>query len=119
MKVFTSIPDYPFENKSIVTIGTFDGVHLGHRVILKRMKEIAKKTKGKSVLLTFSPHPRHVLQKDDQEMKLINTLNEKQDLLEKAELDNLVVHEFTKEFSRIKSINFVRDILVEKLNVHT
>ena len=119
MKVISSIPNFPSENKTIITIGTFDGVHLGHKVILARLNEIAKKTKYKSVLLTFSPHPRHVLQKDDQEMKLINTLNEKQDLLEKAGLDNLVVHEFTKEFSRIKSINFVRDILVEKLNVHT
>lgn len=119
MKVFSSIPNFPSENKTIITIGTFDGVHLGHKVILARLNEIAKKTKYKSVLLTFSPHPRHVLQKDDQEMKLINTLNEKQDLLEKAGLDNLVVHEFTKEFSRIKSINFVRDILVENLNVHT
>ena len=119
MKVFTTIPDYPFENKSIVTIGTFDGVHLGHRVILKRMKEIAKKTKGKSVLLTFSPHPRHVLHKDNQDMKLITTLQEKQDLINQAGLDNLVIHEFTKKFSRIKPVNFVRDILVEQLNVHT
>ena len=119
MKVFTTISDYPSENKSIVTIGTFDGVHLGHRVILKRMKEIAKKTKGKSVLLTFSPHPRHVLHKDNQDMKLITTLQEKQDLINQAGLDNLVIHEFTKKFSRIKPVNFVRDILVEQLNVHT
>ena len=119
MKVFTTIPNYPFENKSIVTIGTFDGVHLGHRVILKRMKEIANKTKGKSVLLTFSPHPRHVLHKDNQDMKLITTLQEKQDLINQAGLDNLVIHEFTKKFSRIKPVNFVRDILVEQLNVHT
>ena len=119
MKVFTSIPDYPFENKSIVTIGTFDGVHLGHRVILRRMKEIAKKTKGKSVLLTFFPHPRYVLHKDNQDMKLITTLQEKQDLINQAGLDNLVIHEFTKKFSRIKPVNFVRDILVEQLNVHT
>ena len=119
MKVFTTIPNYPSENKSIVTIGTFDGVHLGHRVILKRMKEIAKKTKGKSVLLTFFPHPRHVLHKDNQDMKLITTLQEKQDLINQAGLDNLVIHEFTKKFSRIKPVNFVRDILVEQLNVHT
>ena len=119
MKVFTTIPNYPSENKSIVTIGTFDGVHLGHRVILKRMKEIAKKTKGKSVLLTFFPHPRHVLHKDNQDMKLITTLQEKQDLINQAGLDNLVIHEFTKKFSRIKPVNFVRNILVEQLNVHT
>ena len=119
MKVFTTIPNYPSENKSIVTIGTFDGVHLGHRVVLRRMREIAKKTKGKSVLITFSPHPRHVLHKDNQDMKLITTLQEKQDLLNQAGLDNLVIHEFTKKFSRIKPANFVRDILVEQLNVHT
>jgi len=119
VKVFTTIPTYPSENKSIVTIGTFDGVHLGHRVVLRRMREIAKKTKGESVLLTFSPHPRHVLYKDNQDMKLITTLQEKQDLLNQAGLDNLVIHEFTKKFSRIKPANFVRDILVEQLNVHT
>jgi len=119
VKVFTTIPNYPSENKSIVTIGTFDGVHLGHRVVLRRMREIAKKTKGESVLLTFSPHPRHVLYKDNQDMKLITTLQEKQDLLNQAGLDNLVIHEFTKKFSRIKPANFVRDILVEQLNVHT
>ncbi|MBC8265856.1 MAG: bifunctional riboflavin kinase/FAD synthetase [Flavobacteriales bacterium] len=119
MKVFSSIPNFYTENKSIITIGTFDGVHLGHKVILARLKEITKKTKQQSVLLTFFPHPRYVLQKDDQEMKLINTLKEKQDLLAKQGLDNLVVHEFTKKFSRIKSANFVRDILVEKLKVHT
>ena len=119
MKVFTTIPDYPSENKSIVTIGTFDGVHLGHRVVLRRMREIAKKTKGESVLLTFFPHPRHVLYKDNQDMKLITTLQEKQDLINQAGLDNLVIHEFTKKFSRIKPVNFVRDILVEQLNVHT
>ena len=119
MKVFTTIPSYPSENKSIVTIGTFDGVHLGHRVVLRRMREIAKKTKGRSVLLTFSPHPRHVLHKDNQDMKLITTLQEKQDLINQAGLDNLVIHEFTKKFSRIKPANFVRDILVEQLNVHT
>ena len=119
MKVFTTIPNYPSENKSIVTIGTFDGVHLGHRVVLRRMREIAKKTKGKSVLFTFFPHPRYVLHKDNQNMKLITTLQEKQDLINQAGLDNLVIHEFTKKFSRIKPVNFVRDILVEQLNVHT
>ncbi len=119
VKIFHSISDFSSNKKSIVTIGTFDGVHLGHKVILNRLNEIAKKTKNKSILLTFFPHPRHVLHTDDQEMKLINTLDEKKVLLEKTGLDNLVVHEFTKKFSRIKSANFVRDILVEKLKVHT
>lgn len=119
MKIFSSIPDFPSETKTIITIGTFDGVHLGHSVILNRLNALAQKTKMQSVLLTFFPHPRHVLQTADQEMKLINTLDEKKILLEKSGLDNLVVHEFTKEFSRIQSANFVRDYLVEKLNLHT
>ena len=119
MKTFSSIPDFPLETKTIITIGTFDGVHLGHSVILNRLNAITEKTKMQSVLLTFFPHPRHVLQKTDQNMKLINTLDEKKILLEKSGLNNLVVQEFTKEFSRIQSANFVRDYLVEKLNLHT
>lgn len=119
MKTFSSIPDFTSGSKTIVTIGTFDGVHLGHSVILNRLNEIARKTKLQSVLITFFPHPRHVLQTVDQDMKLINTLDEKKFLLEKSGLDNLVVQEFTIEFSRIQSANFVRDFLVEKLNLHT
>jgi len=119
VKIFSSIPDLPSENKTIITIGTFDGVHLGHSVIIKRLNTLAQKTKLQSVLLTFFPHPRHVLQIDDQDMRLINTLDEKKMLLENSGLDNLVVHEFTKEFSRIQSANFVRDYLVGKLNLHT
>ena len=107
MKVFSSTPNFPSENKAIITIGTFDGVHLGHKVILARLNQIAKKTKHKSVLLTFSPHPRHVLYAENQDMRLLNTLDEKQNILEEVGLDNLVIHEFTKEFSRIKSSNFI------------
>jgi len=119
VKVYRSIENFPSEINTVITIGTFDGVHLGHQGILNRLNEIAKKIKGESTLLTFFPHPRHVLHKDDQDMRLINTLDEKIVLLDKIGLDNLVVHEFTKKFSRIKPANFVRDILVEKLKVHT
>ena len=119
MKIFSSIPNFPSETRTIITIGTFDGVHLGHSVILNRVNSLAKKTKIQSLLLTFFPHPRHVLQIADQDMRLINTLDEKKMLLEKSGLDNLVIHEFTKEFSRVQSANFVRDYLVDKLNLHT
>ena len=119
MKVFSSIYDFSSDKKSIITIGTFDGVHLGHRLIFSRLNEIAKKKNKDSTLLTFSPHPRHVLYPDDQDMKLLNTLDEKKTLLEELGIDNLIVHKFTKKFSRIKSSNFIRDILVEKLKVHT
>ena len=119
MKVYHSIDQFPSGINTAITIGTFDGLHRGHKYILKRLNERAEKQKAESVLLTFSPHPRHVLHKDNQNMKLITTLQEKQDLINQAGLDNLVIHEFTKKFSRIKPVNFVRDILVEQLNVHT
>ena len=119
MKIYHSIDQFPSNINTVITIGTFDGLHKGHQHILKRLNEIAEKQKVESVLLTFSPHPRHVLHKDNQDMKLITTLQEKQDLINQAGLDNLVIHEFTKKFSRIKPVNFVRDILVEQLNVHT
>ena len=120
MKIFSSIPNLSFaKNKTIITIGTFDGVHMGHKVILDRLNKIANRKKCKCVLLTFFPHPRHVLHKEDQEMRLINTLDEKKGLLEKTGLDILIINKFTKDFSRIRSVNFVRDILVDQLNVDT
>ena len=107
-----------FKNKkgTVVTIGTFDGVHLGHKAIIKRVVETARKEHLDSVLLTFFPHPRRVLQKD-LDIKLLNTLHEKKELLEKLGLDHLVVHPFTQEFSRLTAVEFVRDILVNQLNI--
>ena len=117
MKVYSSIEDFPLEINTIVTIGTFDGVHKGHRIIINSLNNIAKKEGLESVLLTFHPHPRHVLYPENQKLKLINTIEEKIDSLSRTGLQHLVVHEFTKDFSRVKSINFIRDILVEKLNM--
>ena len=120
MQIFSSIPNLSSaKHKYIITIGTFDGVHMGHKVILDRLNKISSRQKGKSILITFFPHPRHVLHKEDQEMRLINTLDEKKELLEKAGLDILIINKFTKDFSRIKSVNFVRDILVDQLKVDT
>ena len=101
-----------------MTTGTFDGVHFGHRKIIDRLKQLAQNCDGETVLLTFSPHPRMVLFPDDQDLKLLNTIEEKKHLLEKAGVQHLIVHPFTKEFSRISSINFVRDILVNELKIH-
>lgn len=95
-------------------MGTFDGVHKGHKVIIKRLKEIASRYKGESVLLTFYPHPRMVLQPDN-DLKLLNTIEEKTALLEKAGIDHLIIHPFDQRFSRLSSIEFVRDILVKQL----
>ena len=117
MKVYRSIKDFPSEINTIVTIGTFDGVHKGHQVVINQLNDIAKKEGLQSVLLTFHPHPRHVIYPDDQELKLINTIEEKVDLLKYTGLQHLVIHEFSKDFSRINSVNFIRDILVGDLNM--
>ena len=84
MKVYHSISDFQNVSRPILTTGTFDGVHFGHKIIIDRLKEIAKNQNGETVLLTFSPHPRMVLFPDDHNLQLINTLDEKIKLLEKA-----------------------------------
>lgn len=116
MKVYKSAADYQNTRASVATIGTFDGVHIGHKAILERLVETAAKDDLDAVLLTFFPHPRMVLQKDS-DIKLINTLSEKKVLLEQLGLDQLVVHPFTKEFSRMTAMDFVREILIEHLKI--
>ena len=103
----------------VITVGTFDGVHVGHQKILKKISSLAKKNNGETVLLTFDPHPRKVLFNNDNSLKLINTLKEKTNLLKNYGLDHLVIHPFTKEFSRITPTSYVRDLLVNQLNVST
>lgn len=115
MKIVQSISDFHSSEKTFVTIGTFDGVHIGHQKILSKLFSEAKKHGNKSVLLTFFPHPRMVLQKGIT-IKLINTIKEKSDLLEKMGLDYLIIHPFSREFSRLSATEFVRDILMNKLN---
>lgn len=119
MKVYRSIEAYKNTGRTAVTIGTFDGVHSGHQVIINQLKNAAKKINGESVLLTFFPHPRMVLYPDDNDLRLLNTINERIKLLEMAGIDHLIIHPFSKEFSRLSSTEFVRDILVNQLNVAT
>ena len=115
MKIIRSITAFNSSEKTIVTIGTFDGIHIGHQKILKDLIKTAKKEGKKSVLLTFFPHPRMVLQKDNK-ILLLNTIEEKSGLLEKMGLDYLIIHPFSREFSRLTALDFVRDVLVNKLN---
>lgn len=116
MKTFNSIANFYTEDKTFVTIGTFDGVHFGHQKIVGKLVAEAKQAGKKSVLLTFFPHPRMVLQKDAK-IELINTINERANLLEKTGLDYLIIHPFSKDFSRTTALEFVRDTLVNKLNI--
>ncbi|MFT6167053.1 MAG: riboflavin kinase/FMN adenylyltransferase [Vicingaceae bacterium] len=114
MKVYKGLEEFEKLKNAIVTTGTFDGVHQGHRKILNRLIEVAKKNKGESVLITFFPHPRMVLQPDS-DLKLINTIDEKIELLREVGIDHLIIHPFTKEFSRTTSLEFVRDLLVNEI----
>ncbi|TRZ43997.1 bifunctional riboflavin kinase/FAD synthetase [Robertkochia solimangrovi] len=100
---------------TVVTIGTFDGVHVGHKKIIKKLVDNASANDLKSTILTFFPHPRMVLQQDS-DLKLLNTLDEKIAILENTGLDQLIIHPFTLEFSRLTAEEYVRDILVGRIN---
>tara|TARA_B100001769_G_scaffold129386_1_gene101031 strand:- start:361 stop:1284 length:924 start_codon:yes stop_codon:yes gene_type:complete len=108
--------DYKQIKSSVITIGTFDGVHVGHQQIIHRLVDTARKNDLQALVLTFFPHPRMVIQ-NDANIKLINTIDEKAKQLEQLGVDHLVVKEFTKSFSRLTALEYVRDILVNKLKV--
>ena len=116
MQVFENILEYKPSRESIVTIGTFDGVHIGHRKIITDMVAKGEKENLLSILLTFFPHPRMVLQKDSN-IKMIDTINEKKEIFKKLGVEVLIIQPFTKDFSRMSAIKFTRDILVNSLKV--
>ncbi|RZJ62137.1 MAG: bifunctional riboflavin kinase/FAD synthetase [Flavobacterium sp.] len=116
MKIYNSIQEFNAPKKTIVTLGTFDGVHKGHKSILDKLINSSKSSGSESVVLTFFPHPRMVLQQDA-DIKLLNTIDEKALLLKEYGIDNLIVHPFDQTFSRLTAEEFVRDILVDKLNI--
>ncbi|WP_372756971.1 bifunctional riboflavin kinase/FAD synthetase [Mariniflexile sp.] len=115
MSKIKNISAYKSSEPTIVTIGTFDGVHVGHQKIVNRLINFGKQAQLKSVILTFFPHPRMVLQKDSG-IKLINTINERGAILDALGLDYLLIKKFTKAFSRLSAEDFVKTILIEKLN---
>jgi riboflavin kinase/FMN adenylyltransferase len=116
LKIYTDLADYASKNKAFVTIGTFDGVHIGHQKVLSNLIQSAKKNNATSVLLTFFPHPRMVLQKNT-DIKLINTIDERIKLLEKTGLDVLVIHKFTEDFAEQTALDFVKNVLVNSLKI--
>lgn len=118
MQVFYSLSNYTAQPKTVATIGTFDGVHLGHKKILQRLKDIAQEIGGESVLISFHPHPRLVLFPEKKDLKLLQTLEEKIQTLRDFGLDRFILIPFTKEFSTTTSRSFIEDILAKTIGVH-
>jgi riboflavin kinase / FMN adenylyltransferase len=118
LKIYRNFDEAGLIRNAVVTTGSFDGVHMGHKVILQRLKNIAAEIGGETVLITFDPHPRKVLYPDTagKDLYLINSQREKIELLRKAGLDHLIIVDFTLEFSRITSVDFVKNILLNKVH---
>lgn len=119
MRVFDNLDHLPEFRPTVFTQGTFDGVHLGHRKILEQVTGEARAIGGESLLLTFWPHPRLFLFPDDNDLKLLQTLDEKLEVIEACGIDNVVVVPFTRTFSNILPQDYIREFLVNELNVNT
>ena len=116
MKIFDSIHDFTSTKKNILTLGTFDGVHIGHKKILEKITQNTENGKYESLVLTFFPHPRMVI-KNQEEVKLLNTISEKIELLEKSGIQNLVIHPFDEAFSNLTAEKFVETVLVKQFKI--
>jgi len=115
MKIYHNINEFNPVTNAVVTIGTFDGVHLGHRKIISKLKELADECGGETVILTFFPHPRMILHPEDESIKLLNTINEKAALLEELGIDHLIITPFSRDFSNQTPEAYIRDVLVQKI----
>ena len=117
MKIFHSINEFHSNKKTIVTLGTFDGVHIGHTEILKKLTQNTHDGEFESTVLTFFPHPRTVLQ-GKSDLKLLNTINEKISLLENIGIENLIIHPFDEKFAELSAEEFAKTVLVDQLHIH-
>ncbi|WDZ99268.1 bifunctional riboflavin kinase/FAD synthetase [Mucilaginibacter sp. SJ] len=115
MRVYNNIDEFTAVNNAVVTIGTFDGVHIGHRKIISGIKELAESTGGETVILTFFPHPRMILHPEDESIKLITTIAEKAELMERLGVDHLIITPFSRDFSNQSAESYIRDVLVNKI----
>ncbi len=115
MKIYRNLEDFiPLDN-AVVTIGTFDGVHVGHQKILTTLRESAKASKGETVLLTFFPHPRLILHPEDDSLRIISDIDEKVQRLADAGIDHLIITPFTRDFSNLSPEEYIREVLVGKI----
>jgi len=116
MRIFNQLSSLPTFKNAVITIGSFDGVHQGHQTILRRIVELAKEQNGESIVITFHPHPRHILFPDRKDFKLITTIDEKVQLLEQIGIDNVVVVPFSKEFASQSPEAYIEDFLLSKFS---
>jgi riboflavin kinase / FMN adenylyltransferase len=119
MNVYNNISELPGFNKAVITIGTFDGLHDGHRKIISQLKEVAKSINGTTVVITFFPHPRHVLSNTENKVFILNTLEEKIALLRTEGIENLVIVPFTNEFSSMDAEAYISNFLINSFHPHT
>lgn len=117
MKIYHHFSEFKKLDKAVATIGTFDGVHFGHQKIIRRLCELARATGGESVILTFFPHPRLIIDPENQELKMINTITEKAKILEELGVDHLIITPFTRDFSNLSAEEYIRDILVGTIGI--
>jgi len=113
LKIYNNLSEFEKLTNAIVTIGTFDGVHFGHQKIIKQLVERAKAEQGESVILTFFPHPRMIIDPENQDLKLINTIQEKAEILENLGVDHLIITPFTRDFSNQSPLDYIKNILVD------
>jgi len=115
MKIYNHIDEFQKINNAVVTIGTFDGVHIGHQKIISRLLETARQKRGETVILTFFPHPRMILHPEDNAIKLITTMPEKAERLEKLGIDHLIITPFTRDFSNLSPLQYISNVLVDQI----
>ena len=115
MKIYTQLSEFKKLDNAVVTIGTFDGVHFGHQKIIKRLCELAKSSGGETVLLTFFPHPRMIIDPENQDLKMINTVDEKAQILASLGVDHLIITPFTRDFSNLSAEEYIKHILVDAI----
>ena len=117
MKTYHHLSEFKKLDNAVATIGTFDGVHYGHQKIIKRLCELAKSTGGESVILTFFPHPRMIIDPENQDLKLINTIEEKIKILSELGVDHLIITPFTRDFSNLSPAEYIKNILVDTIGI--